>query len=39
MKSPGHRKNVLDLGMVEAGVGIAVKSDGTLLIVQQYIYP
>jgi len=39
MNSPGHRKNLMDLWMVEAGVGVAMQPDGTMLIVQAYIYP
>ncbi len=37
LDSPGHRRNMLDSMMSEAGVGAALKSDGTLLIVQVYI--
>jgi len=39
LKSPGHRTNMLDLWMVESGVGAAMQADGTWIIVQAYLYP
>jgi len=39
LNSSTHRKNLLDLWMVESGVGVAVQPDGALLIVQEYMYP
>ena len=39
LNSPGHRKNMLDLWMIEAGVGVAMGPDGVLHIVQTYMYP
>lgn len=36
--SPGHRKNMLDFWMFEAGVGAALQNDGVLVIVQAYVY-
>jgi uncharacterized protein YkwD len=39
LNSPSHRKNMLDLWMVEAGVGVATQPDGSILVVQVYMYP
>jgi uncharacterized protein YkwD len=35
--SPGHRKIMLDSMLSETGVGIAVKQDGTIIVVQVFI--
>jgi uncharacterized protein YkwD len=37
LKSPGHRKNMLDPGFSETGIGIAVGRDGAIYIVQEFI--
>jgi len=37
LQSPGHRKNMLDSLFSESGVGVAVRRDGTLFIVQEYL--
>lgn len=37
LKSPGHRKNMLDSGFNEAGVGAAVRGNGIIVIVQDLI--
>jgi uncharacterized protein YkwD len=37
LKSPGHRRNMLDPGFDEAGVGIVVRDNGIIVIVQEYI--
>jgi uncharacterized protein YkwD len=36
MKSPGHRKNVLDKELTHAGTGAAWRSDGTLFVAEIY---
>jgi uncharacterized protein YkwD len=36
--SPGHRRNMLDSTFSEAGVGAAVQKDGTVLIVQNFVW-
>jgi uncharacterized protein YkwD len=38
LKSEGHRKNMLDSMFSDAGVGIAIKRDKTIVIVQEYIF-
>ena len=38
LDSPGHRKNMLDSKFSETGVGIAVRKDKTIVVVQEYIY-
>ncbi len=35
--SPGHRKNMLDSIFSETGVGVAVRRDGTIIVVQEFI--
>ena len=35
--SPGHCKVMLDSMLSETGVGIAVKQDGTIIVVQEFI--
>jgi uncharacterized protein YkwD len=37
LKSPSHRKNMLDSGLAETGIGAAVGRDGTIYIVQIFI--
>jgi uncharacterized protein YkwD len=39
MKSPGHRKNMLDRRVTHAGVGAARRSDGTLFLAQVFTRP
>lgn len=40
LRSPSHRKNMLDAGLREAGTGVALRRDGTLVIVQELMsYP
>ena len=36
--SPGHCKIMLDSMLSETGVGIAVKNDGTIIVVQEFIW-
>ena len=36
--SSGHRKNMLDSMFSETGVGIAVRRDKSIVVVQEYIY-
>jgi uncharacterized protein YkwD len=36
--SEGHRKNIMDSMFSDAGVGVAVKRDRTLVIVQEFIF-
>ncbi len=36
--SDGHRKNMLDSMFSDAGVGVAVRRDNTIVIVQEYIF-
>jgi uncharacterized protein YkwD len=36
--SEGHRKNMLDSTFSDAGVGVALKRDKTLVIVQEFIF-
>jgi uncharacterized protein YkwD len=38
LKSEGHRKNMLDSLFSDTGVGIAIKRDKTIVIVQEYIF-
>jgi uncharacterized protein YkwD len=38
LHSEGHRKNMLDSMFSDAGVGVAVRRDKTIVIVQEYIY-
>jgi uncharacterized protein YkwD len=38
LQSPGHRKNMLDSGFTETGIGVAVQPDGSLYIVQEFIW-
>ena len=38
LESSGHRKNMLDSKFSETGVGIAVRKDKTIVVVQEYIY-
>lgn len=35
--SPGHRRNMLDSGFSEAGVGAAAQKDGTVYLVQNFV--
>ncbi|HTY62595.1 MAG TPA: CAP domain-containing protein [Acidobacteriota bacterium] len=35
--SPEHRKIMLDSMLSEAGVGIAIRRDGTMIVVQEFI--
>jgi uncharacterized protein YkwD len=37
LHSPGHRKNMMDSMFNEAGVGVAQRQDGVIIIVQEYI--
>jgi uncharacterized protein YkwD len=37
LNSPGHKKNMLDLNLSETGVGVAVRHDGKLIIVQEFL--
>ncbi len=37
MESPGHRRNMLDRSVGETGVGIAVRGDGKLYFVQEFL--
>ena len=37
MRSANHRKNLLNPDLVESGVGAAVRGDGTLVIVQDFV--
>lgn len=37
LNSPGHRRNMLDSLFTDAGVGAAVRKDGTVLLVQNFI--
>ena len=39
LQSPEHRKNILDPNLTESGIGAAVRQDGTLLVVQEFITP
>ena len=39
LKSPGHRRNMLDKVMTETGVGVAVEGANAVFIVQQFIRP
>jgi uncharacterized protein YkwD len=39
LKSPGHRRNMLDPEVTHAGTGAAVRADGTVFIAQVYIQP
>jgi uncharacterized protein YkwD len=36
LRSSGHRKNMLDGGFAETGVGIAAQPDGTIYVVQVF---
>jgi uncharacterized protein YkwD len=36
LKSPGHRKNMLDRGLAETGIGAAMQPDGTIYVVQVF---
>lgn len=38
LHSEGHRKNMLDSMFSDAGVGVAVKRDKTIVIVQEFIF-
>ncbi len=38
LQSSGHRKNMLDSMFSEDGVGVAVRRDRTIVIVQEYIF-
>ena len=38
LQSEGHRKNILDSMFSDSGVGIAIKADKTVVIVQEYIF-
>jgi uncharacterized protein YkwD len=37
LQSPGHRRNMLDHGFAETGVGVAVQPDGSIYVVQVFI--
>jgi uncharacterized protein YkwD len=37
LNSAGHKKNMLDSNLTETGVGVAVRKDGTLFIVQEFM--
>lgn len=39
MKSPGHRRNILNKVFTQTGVGAAFRGDGTLFIVQEFMRP
>lgn len=36
-ESPGHRKNMLDSMFSDAGVGVAIRKDGVLVVVQEFV--
>jgi uncharacterized protein YkwD len=36
LQSPGHRRNMLDRGFADTGVGVAVQPDGTIYVVQVF---
>ncbi len=38
LQSPGHRKNMLDSMFSDSGVGVAVRRDKSIVVVQEYIY-
>ncbi len=37
LSSPEHRRNMLDLGLAETGIGAVMQRDGTIYIVQVFI--
>lgn len=37
LNSPGHRTNLMDSMFSDAGVGVAQRSDGWIIVVQEYI--
>jgi uncharacterized protein YkwD len=37
LQSPGHRRNMLDSGLAETGIGVANADDGTIYVVQVFI--
>jgi uncharacterized protein YkwD len=39
MASPGHRRNILNPRFTHTGVGAALRTDGTLLVTQEFIRP
>lgn len=39
MRSPGHRRNILDSDFTEAGIGIVRSQDGWMYLVQCFIRP
>jgi uncharacterized protein YkwD len=39
MKSPGHRKNILDATYTHTGVGVAIDEDGGVIFTQLFLLP
>jgi uncharacterized protein YkwD len=38
MDSPGHRSNIMSKDFTEIGIGIAKTAEGSLIVVQNFIY-
>ncbi len=38
LDSPGHRKNMLDSMLTDSGVGVALQSNGTLVVVHELMW-
>jgi hypothetical protein len=39
LKSPGHRRNLLDHQATQSGVGVALRSEGTYFFTQIFLFP
>lgn len=39
LKSPGHRRNLLDRGVTQTGVGVAIRGDGAYFFTQIFLFP
>ncbi len=37
LRSPTHRRNMLDAGLKQTGVGVTLRRDGTVIIVQEFM--